>query len=64
MLRGTDVLIPLSSGRIVKCDLGTGEVRGTADVHAVLSGSPLMIGTGIYLTTLDGGLIRLPEEVQ
>ncbi|QDT54825.1 outer membrane biogenesis protein BamB [Caulifigura coniformis] len=64
IVRGADLLIPLQSGRLVRCDLASGEVRGATDLHAVLAGSPLVIGNGIYLTTLDGSLIRVPEEIQ
>jgi outer membrane protein assembly factor BamB len=63
-VRGNELLIPLQSGRVVRCDSTTGEIRGTVDVHAALSGSPITIGNGLYLTTLDGGLIRVPEGVQ
>lgn len=64
VVRGDELLIPLQSGRVVRCDPATGEIRGTADLHAVLSGSPLVIGDALYMTTLDGGLIRVPEGVQ
>jgi len=64
IVRGADLLIPLQSGRLVRCDLASGEVRGATDLHSVLAGSPLVIGNGIYLTTLDGSLIRVPEEIQ
>lgn len=64
ILKGNTLLIPLQSGRILRCDVATGELRGTVDLHVALAGNALAIGNGLYLTTLDGGLIRVPEEAQ
>jgi hypothetical protein len=64
LLRGAELLVPLQSGRLVRCDAATGEVRGAVEMHASLSGSPITIGNGLYMTTLDGGLIRVPEVAQ
>jgi outer membrane protein assembly factor BamB len=64
VVRGSMLLIPLQSGRVLRCDVATGELKGTADLQVALAGSPLAIGNALYLTTLDGGLIRLPEDVQ
>ncbi|HVJ67935.1 MAG TPA: hypothetical protein VM510_08130, partial [Caulifigura sp.] len=61
LVRGNDLLIPLQSGRLVRVDPSSGEIRGTSELHAVLSGSPIVIGNAVYATTLDGGLIRVPE---
>ena len=64
VIRGGDLLIPLQSGRLVRCDLASGEVKETSDLQAVLAGSPLMIGNALYATTMDGGLIRIPEATR
>ena len=61
LMRGNELLIPLQSGRLVRVDPSNGEIRGTVDLQAVLSGSPIVVGNSVYATTLDGGLIRVPE---
>ena len=37
---------------------------GNNSTQNINTGSPLAIGNALYLTTLDGGLIRMPEDAQ
>ncbi len=64
LIRNGEMLLPLQGGRLIRCDAASGEIRETMDLQNTLAGSPILIGSVVYVTTLDGALIRVPLGAQ